>query len=52
MIRASIVGTTIAFVTPCSRTSSTHSPGEKASSTTTRRPAYRFVWAFDTAAMW
>jgi hypothetical protein len=39
MIRASIVGTTMALVMPWSRTSSSQPVGVKASRTITRRPA-------------
>jgi hypothetical protein len=39
MIRASMVGTTIALLTSSSLTVRSHSPGVKASSTSVRRPA-------------
>ena len=51
-MRASIVGTTRAWVTRSRRAVSSHASGVNVSSTTARRPAYRFVIALATAAMW
>ena len=51
-MRSSIVGTTVADVTPSSLTRRTHSRASKLVRYTIFRPAYRFDSAADTPAMW
>ncbi len=51
MIRASIVGTTIAWVTTCCRTVSSQPSGVNGSSVTRRRPEYTLVSTLEIAEM-
>ena len=50
-MRLSIVGTTMAWVMPSARTTSTHALGSNASTCTTRRPEYVDDNTDDTLAM-
>ena len=51
-MRSSMVGTTVADVTPSAPTSRTHSVASKWCRYTIFRPAYRFDSAAPTPAMW